>query len=63
MNMTMVDVTHIPGVEVGAIVTLLGEDGDETVTAEHLANWAETINYEIVSRIHSSIPRIEDPRG
>jgi alanine racemase len=63
MNMTMIDVTHIPGVELGTVVTLLGEDGDETVTAENVAGWAETINYEIVSGIHPSIPRIEDPRG
>ncbi len=63
MNMFMVDVTHIEGVEVGTVVTLVGKDGDEVIRLEDLASWSGSINYEIVSRIHSSIPRIEDPRG
>ncbi len=57
MNMTMVDVTHIPGVKVGDIATLLGRDGEENVSAEQLANWMGTINYEVISRINSSQPR------
>lgn len=57
MNMTMVDVTHIPGVSVGSVATLLGADGDERVSAEQLAGWMGTINYEVVSRIHPSQPR------
>ncbi|MGB7444111.1 MAG: alanine racemase, partial [Coleofasciculaceae cyanobacterium] len=57
MNMTMVDVTHIRDVEVGTIVTLLGSDGEEKVSAEQLASWMGTINYEVVSRINLSQPR------
>jgi alanine racemase len=57
MNMTMVDVTHIPEVKVGTIATLLGTDGEERVSAEQLASWMGTINYEVVSRIHPSQPR------
>ncbi len=57
MNMTMVDVTHIPEVQVGTVATLLGADGDERITAEQLATWMGTINYEVVSRIHPSQPR------
>ena len=57
MNMMMVDVTHIPGVKVGDIATLLGSDGEERVSAEQLASWMGTINYEVVSRINSSQPR------
>ena len=56
MNMTMVDVTHLD-VAAGATATLLGCDGDETITAEQLAAWMGTINYEVVSRIHPSQPR------
>ena len=63
MNMFMVDVTHIEGVEVGSVATLIGKDGDEIIRVEDLASWSGSINYEIVSRIHGSIPRIEDPRG
>lgn len=62
MNMMMVDVTHIPDVQVGTVATLLGSDGDERVSAEQLASWMGTINYEVVARIHPSQPRylVED---
>ena len=58
MNMVMVDVTHIPSVQVGEVATLLGIDGDERVSAEQLASWMGTINYEVVSRIHPAQPRV-----
>jgi alanine racemase len=58
MNMCMVDVTHVPDPEVGNEVVLLGKQGGDQITAEDLAGWAGTIHYEIVSRIHPSIPRI-----
>lgn len=58
MNMCMVDVTDIPGAGLEDEVVLLGRQGDERVTAEQLAAWRGTISYEIVSRIHPSLPRI-----
>lgn len=58
MNLTMVDVTRIPGVHPGSVVTLIGEDGTDAIGASDLAAWSGTINYEIVSRISPSIPRI-----
>ena len=58
MNMLMVDVTHIPGVALGDEVTLLGQSGQEVVSAEMLADWMGTINYEVVSRIHPGQPRV-----
>ncbi|MEB3356164.1 MAG: alanine racemase [Synechococcales bacterium] len=61
MNMMMVDVTHIPEVRVGSVATLLGTDGEEQVNAEQLAAWMGTINYEVVSRIHPSQPRVVIP--
>lgn len=61
MNMTMVDVTHIASARQGSVVTLLGVDGDESVTAEQLAGWMGSINYEVVSRIHPDQPRIGHP--
>lgn len=48
MNLTMVDVTHIPGVESGDEAVLLGRQGDEAVTAEDLAGWLGTIPYEVL---------------
>lgn len=57
MNMTMVDVTDVPNVETGTEVVLLGRQGDQLVTAEQLAAWAGTINYEITTRINEVLPR------
>jgi alanine racemase len=58
MNMTMVDVTDIPHVQLEDEVVLLGSQGDEVISADQLASWCGTINYEIVSRIHPSLPRL-----
>jgi len=58
MNMTMVDVTDVPGAAAGDEVVLLGRSGGEEVRAEDLAAWAGTIHYEIVSRIHPALPRV-----
>ena len=57
MNICMVDVTEIEGVRRGDIVTLLGSDGGRTISADDLAGWSDTINYEVVSRIAGHIPR------
>ena len=47
MNLTMVEVTGIPGVKEGDRVTLLGTDGDDQISADELAAWADTISYEV----------------
>lgn len=58
MNMCMVDVTDIPGAALEDEVVLLGAQGDERISAEQLAAWRGTISYEILSRIHPSLPRV-----
>jgi alanine racemase len=58
MNLMMVDVTDIPGVELYDEVVLVGQQGDEAITADQLAAMCSTINYEIVSRINWEIPRV-----
>jgi alanine racemase len=57
MNMTMIDVTDVPGLEVGDEVVLLGRDGEVVLTAEQLASWIGTINYEVTTRIGAHVPR------
>jgi alanine racemase len=57
MNMMVVDVSGISGVEVGTIATLVGSDGPEQVSAEDLAGWAQTISYEVMARINPALPR------
>jgi len=58
MNLMMVDITDIRGVRLEEPVVLLGRDGTEMVTADQLALWSHTVNYEIISRISAAIPRI-----
>jgi len=58
MNMFMVDVGHIRGIQTGDRVTLLGEEGDICIDAGTLADWAGTIHYEILSRINPGLPRV-----
>jgi alanine racemase len=57
MNLTMVEVTHIPGAAVGDAVTLLGADGSERLTGDELAGWAQTISYEIYCALGTANPR------
>lgn len=57
MNLTMVEVTHLPPVAEGETVTLLGEDGGARLTADDLAAWAETISYEIYCALGNANPR------
>lgn len=57
MNMIVVDVTDIPGVQVEDEAVLLGRQGDEEVSAEHLAGWMGTINYEVTTRINERLER------
>jgi alanine racemase len=42
----------------GDAVTLIGEDQSERITAEDIAGWAETIPYEVVTRLNVHLPRI-----
>ena len=57
MNLTMVDVTDIPQAVLEDEVVLLGASGEERISAETMASWAGTINYEIVSRINPLLER------
>lgn len=56
MDYLTIDLGNDPA-EIGAEVTLLGEDGSETIAAEELAKSAGTIPYEIVTRLSSRLPR------
>jgi alanine racemase len=58
MNHIVVDVTGVTSDESSLVATLLGNDGSESVSAEMLAGWAQTIHYEIVTRIGSHLRRI-----
>jgi alanine racemase len=61
MNMTMIDLAGVPEAKAGDEVTLLGTQGDAAITADDWGDWAETINYEIVTRLPAELPRVYDP--
>jgi alanine racemase len=48
MNLTLVDVTDLPEVQVGDEAVLLGRQGEEEITADEVAGWMETISYEVL---------------
>ncbi len=58
MDLTVVDITHIPNVAVGDEAVILGEQNGERVTADDHARWADTIPYEILCAIGARVPRI-----
>jgi len=58
MDLIMVDVTYIAGVKVGDVVTLIGKDGKEEITAEECARKSKTIVYEITSGIGPRVARV-----
>jgi alanine racemase len=58
MDMTMVDVTDVPGVAAGTDVTLIGKQGDLQITAADLAAWQGTIAYEVLCKIGPRVARV-----
>ena len=58
MNATLVDVTDLPPVHTGDEVVLLGQQGDERITADEVAGWMETISYEVLCLLGSFNERI-----
>lgn len=58
MDQFMVDVTHIPNVQMGDVVTLMGTDGEESISVEELGAQSYSFNYEFVCDVGKRIPRV-----
>ena len=56
MDAITLDVSEVPGVQLGDTATLIGRDGDQLITAEEVAEWSDTISYEVLTSIG---PRVE----
>jgi alanine racemase len=54
MDMTMIDISHIPGVKEGDEVIIFGKD----LTVQQLALWAQTIPYELMTGISERVQRV-----
>ena len=57
MDLTIVDVTHIPQAQIGDEVVLLGNCGSERITAVDHACWSVTIPYEILCNLSERVVR------
>ena len=58
MDQMMFDVTNVNIVETGDIITLIGDDGDESIHINEWANLLGTINYELTCQLKVRLPRI-----
>ena len=58
MDQMMADVTMIPEAAPEDEVVLIGQDGAETITAEDIAAWSDTISYEILLSVGSRVERV-----
>ncbi len=45
-------------IPVGTVVTLIGNDGDKSITVDEIAAKLETINYEVTCMIGARVPRV-----
>ncbi|WP_415907102.1 alanine racemase [Oleiharenicola sp. Vm1] len=52
------DVTDVPDVRLWDVATLLGDDGQERITATELARLAATVNYDVLLRWRAKLPRV-----
>jgi alanine racemase len=63
MDMCTVDVTDIPGCGIGDEVVLLGKQGDEYISANEIAEKANTISYEVLCALGKRAPRVFVNKG
>ncbi len=57
MEKIIVDISHIPDVQVGDEVVLLGGQGEQQISADDIAVWLGSNNYEVVCTIAPRVPR------
>jgi alanine racemase len=57
MDVSVVDISDVPGVEPGDVVTFIGSDGGERITVDDVAELADTISYEILTGFTPRLPR------
>jgi len=59
MDQFIVDLTECgSNVQVNDEVVLIGKQGDEEITAEEVASWSQTINYEVTTSLLVRAPRV-----
>ena len=57
MEKITINISHIPGAAVGDEVVLMGRQGDDCISADEIAAWIHSNNYEVVTSIAPRVPR------
>ena len=63
MDQLLIDVSNIDKVEIGSIVTLIGKDGELSISFDDIAAISGTIAYEIMCNISIRMPRVYNKNG
>ncbi len=58
MDVTMVDVTDVPGAAVGDVVTIYGTDGDHVHAANAAARGIGTVTSDLLCAVSARVPRL-----
>jgi alanine racemase len=58
MDLMMIDVSDVEDATVGDEVVLMGRQGDQEISATELAERADTITWEVITRIGSRVRRV-----
>jgi alanine racemase len=58
MDQMLVDVTKLPATRAGDEVVLIGRQGGQELSATEVAQWAETIPWEVLTAITYRVPRV-----
>ncbi len=61
MDMTVIDVTDDPAIKPGDDVILMGKSATQAITAYDLANWQDSIPYEVLCNLGPNVPRVYEP--
>lgn len=63
MDLSMIDVTDVPGVQEGDEVVIFGRQGEASILIEEVAEWSNTLPYEIMCGVGKRVPRVYLPEG
>ena len=58
MDQITVDVSHIENVNIGTIVTVIGNENEKSITFEEIAEQCDTIAYELMCNVSVRVPRV-----
>lgn len=58
MNMLVIDITRMDGVEIGDEVVFIGVQGDQEITVASFVEFSDQLNYEVLARLPQNIPRV-----